>query len=578
MRVCTICGAKWRGEPSVCPLDGGVLAALPDPLIGRTIGGRYVITDRIGAGGMGTVYRARHEVVGRDVAIKFLSPDLAMVASNRQRFLREAKAANRIDHEHIIDITDYGETDDGLVYLVMEYLDGEPLSQLIARGPLATYRAIDIGMQMAAALARAHELDVVHRDIKPDNVFVLQRRTMGGDFVKLLDFGLAKMKGEMRLTASGAVFGTPEYMAPEQARGSPLTGKADLYALGCVLYEMLSGQPPFSGSAPDLILKHIREPPAPLGVPDVPRELEALVMRLLAKDPARRHADAYHVLEELRAIGEGVPRPSTVPTIREMELASIIRAESQRQQLVSKETVPASPSTAPDVWARRLSRFRELAAQAHPQGAPAWLAEALGELASQVAELTARRAELDSAATAARQHEEESRNVRLRLGRAVDVLGRDESRLARELEEIGRALESARASLPALEARLREACLGLPPPETPFSRSAAEAVRAAGALAGEWLEAVRSLESLTADALRRERERDDVRFQVAQLKGRLGTLSAEVEHDLSSLRQRTARIDEQVQALLDRMAPLFERIVKHFLSFPALADSVRGVG
>ncbi|MCZ7684845.1 MAG: serine/threonine protein kinase [Sandaracinaceae bacterium] len=213
MRVCTICGAKWRGEPSVCPLDGGPLRALPDPLIGRTIGGRYVITDRIGAGGMGIVYRARHEVVGRDVAIKFLSPDLAMELNNRQRFLREAKAANRIDHEHIIDITDYGETDDGLVYLVMEYLDGEPLSKVIARGPLAPYRALDIAMQMAAALARAHELDVVHRDIKPDNVYVLTR-TVGGDFIKLLDFGLAKMKGEMRLTASGAVFGTPEYMAP----------------------------------------------------------------------------------------------------------------------------------------------------------------------------------------------------------------------------------------------------------------------------------------------------------------------------------------------------------------------------
>src|SRR5690606_36669611 len=145
-----------------------------DPLLGRTIGGRYVITETIGRGGMGQVYRARHEIVGRDVAIKFLSPDLAVDAVNRRRFLREAKAANRIDHEHIIDITDFGETEDGLVYLVMEFLDGEPLADLIDRGRLEPYRAVDIGMQMAGALARAHELDVVHRDIKPDNVFILR--------------------------------------------------------------------------------------------------------------------------------------------------------------------------------------------------------------------------------------------------------------------------------------------------------------------------------------------------------------------------------------------------------------------
>src|SRR5690606_5533071 len=170
-----------------------------DPLLGRTIGGRYVITETIGRGGMGQVYRARHEIVGRDVAIKFLSPDLAVEATNRRRFLREAKAANRIDHGHIIDITDYGETEGGLVYLVMEYLDGESLAEVIDRGPLGTPRAVTIAMQMASALARAHELDVIHRDIKPDNVFLL-RKAGGGDFVKLLDFGLAKMKGEIRLT------------------------------------------------------------------------------------------------------------------------------------------------------------------------------------------------------------------------------------------------------------------------------------------------------------------------------------------------------------------------------------------
>src|SRR5690606_22775411 len=185
--------------------------------------------------------------------------DLARDATHRQRFLREAKAANRIDHEHIIRIAGYGETDDGLVYLAMEYLEGEPLSAAIERGPLPPQRAIVIGAQIAAALGRAHALGVIHRDIKPSNVFLL-KRAGGGDFVKLLDFGLARMKGEIRLTAGDSVLGTPDYMAPEQARGAPLTGKADLYALGCLLFEMTTGRPPFAGPLPELVLKHVREP------------------------------------------------------------------------------------------------------------------------------------------------------------------------------------------------------------------------------------------------------------------------------------------------------------------------------
>src|SRR5262245_28129891 len=152
MKVCAICRAKWRGNPSVCPLDGGALEELPDPIIGRTIGGRYVVAEKIGSGGMGTVYRARNEGVQRDVAIKFLSPELAVDGTNRERFLREARAANRIDHEHIIDINDFGETDDGLVYLVMEYLDGASLAQVLGGGPIDPRRAVDIAMQMASAL------------------------------------------------------------------------------------------------------------------------------------------------------------------------------------------------------------------------------------------------------------------------------------------------------------------------------------------------------------------------------------------------------------------------------------------
>ncbi|MCZ7684846.1 MAG: HEAT repeat domain-containing protein [Sandaracinaceae bacterium] len=290
-------------------------------------------------------------------------------------------------------------------------------------------------------------------------------------------------------------------------------------------------------------------------MPDIPPELEVLVMRLLEKDPARRHADAYHVLEELRAIGETLPRPSTLPTIPQIDAAALFGA--QQDHVVTRE-VPRQPSSnAPEAWARRLLRLRELSAKAHPEGPPVWLTEAFVELDARVAELGERRAELDAAATAARKHEEEARNVRLRLGRAVDVLGRDESRLLRELEELSRAHADARQRLAHAEPQLREAWRTLPPPGAALTLPAAEAVERAGLAAGKWLEASRAAERLAADITRLERERDDVRFQVAQLKGRLGTLGAEVEYELAELRERMRRMDEAAQTLSDRTAPIF---------------------
>ncbi|HEX5660663.1 MAG TPA: serine/threonine-protein kinase, partial [Polyangiales bacterium] len=294
-------------------MDGATLEDAPDPLVGRTIGGRYLICELIGTGGMGAVYRGRHQLVGRDVALKFLAPRYASDASARERFLREARAANRIDHEHIIDITDFGETPDKLVFLVMEYLEGETLAKIIEGGPLEPQRALGIAWQLATALARAHELDVIHRDIKPDNIFVLQRR--GGDFVKLLDFGLAKVLGEHRLTATGKVFGTPEYLAPEQARGEQLTGQADQYALGCVLYEMLTGVLPFDGPSPDVVIKHLQTRP---DVPSTKRaelspEIDALCARMLEKSPRDRFTDAFHLADELRAMLDANGRASKPP-------------------------------------------------------------------------------------------------------------------------------------------------------------------------------------------------------------------------------------------------------------------------
>src|SRR6187401_57880 len=233
-----------------------------DLALNKVIAGRYRLEARIGEGGMGIVYRARHVLIDRVVAVKLIRPDLRGETHLRAWMLREARAANRVDHAHIIDIHDIGETEEGELYLVMEYLVGTPLSAELARGPMPIARAVDILEQMCAALARAHDLGVVHRDLKSDNILLTQR---GGrkDFVKILDFGLAALAHDPRLAPKGAVFGTPEYMSPEQARGEQAGPHSDLYALGVLFFEMLTGQLPFRASDRETLLEMQRTAPAP---------------------------------------------------------------------------------------------------------------------------------------------------------------------------------------------------------------------------------------------------------------------------------------------------------------------------
>src|SRR6187549_203573 len=233
-----------------------------DLSLNKVIAGRYRLEQRIGEGGMGIVYRARHVLIDRVVAVKLIRPDLRGETHLRAWMLREARAANRVDHAHIIDIHDIGETEDGELYLVMEYLVGTALSAELARGPMPIARAVDILEQMCAALARAHDLGVIHRDLKSDNILLTQR---GGrkDFVKILDFGLAAIARDPRLAPKGAVFGTPEYMSPEQARGEEASAQSDLYALGILLFEMLTGQLPFRSNDRDTLLEMQRTAPPP---------------------------------------------------------------------------------------------------------------------------------------------------------------------------------------------------------------------------------------------------------------------------------------------------------------------------
>src|SRR5438132_1616401 len=334
-----------------------------DTFINKVIAGRYRLEARIGEGGMGIVYRARHVLMDRVVAVKLIRPDLRGETHLRAWMLREARAANRVDHAHIIDIHDIGETDDGELYLVMEYLVGTPLSSELARGPMPLNRAVDIIEQMGAALSRAHDLGVVHRDLKSDNILLTHR---GGrkDFVKILDFGLAALAHDPRLAPKGAVFGTPEYMSPEQARGEQAGPHSDLYALGVLFFEMLTGQLPFRAGDRDSLLEMQRTAPAPRPTSirkDCHPAAERIVLRLLEKDPRKRYRDGHHLLEELKTLQRSLPSTSW-----DKEGGTGSSGESTP---AAAPPPPPPPKTPPvGEWATRAGLFARMVARADRAG------------------------------------------------------------------------------------------------------------------------------------------------------------------------------------------------------------------
>src|SRR5579885_2673017 len=313
-----------------------------DPRIGKVFDGRYLIERKLGAGGMADGYLAEDQELGRHVALKLLNARHAHDEQFVERFRREAQSAAGLNHPNIVSIFDRGYAED-TYYIAMEYLDGRTLKELIVRnGPTPIPIAIDYARQVLAAIAFAHRHGVVHRDIKPHNVVV------GKDGrLKVTDFGIAR-SGASQMTEAGSIVGTAQYLSPEQARGAPVDPRSDIYSLGIVLYEMLTGKVPFSGDAPvEIAMKHLSqvpEPPSKLR-PNVPHDLDAVVMRALAKDPEQRYGSAEEMDADLARVARGVSvsRETEEAMTQVLSGAGISSAQTIVQRPHTAVTPPAPP-------------------------------------------------------------------------------------------------------------------------------------------------------------------------------------------------------------------------------------------
>jgi len=318
-----------------------------DPLLGETVDGRYLIESRLGEGGMGVVYKCKHVVLQKDLAMKVLRADVSRDQEIIQRFRQEAQSASSVGSQHIIDISDFGTLKDGATYFVMEHLDGQELTGAIEDPePIPPERVVHIAKQLCDALGAAHERGIVHRDMKPDNVFLVSRAN-NPDFVKVLDFGIAKVGGaNSKLTKAGQVFGTPHYMSPEQCSGAGVDHRTDIYAVGVILYEMACGRVPFDAdNLMGILTKHIYEQPIPphdLPPPiDVPPGLEAVIMKALAKQADQR----YQTMAEMRADLDMLSAGQTPNAV----LDAVNRTSNPRQQTGPFQPMNPSQTGAPGI-------------------------------------------------------------------------------------------------------------------------------------------------------------------------------------------------------------------------------------
>jgi serine/threonine-protein kinase len=568
MKICTRCKMRYPNEATYCFVEGGELAELPDPRIGTLVAGRYVVDEVLGEGGMATVYGGRHKLSDKPVAIKIMNPMLATDVVVRERFRREAKNSQKLAHPNIIEIHDQGDTEDGTAYIVMERLRGEPLSDVIARGPIEVERAMALMAQMSRGIARAHDLGVVHRDIKPENIFICRRDDHGGEVAKILDFGIAKSRHDARLTNQGELFGTPQYMAPERITGTDPGPASDLYSLGVVFYEMLTGELPFH--APDIatfFVMHMTEPPRPIRTknPRVPKELDALVLSLLAKNQEDRPVDAHAVLRELTAVMDAHQVvEASPPTISEPPPAY--------------DDPPTITMTGIDVWGKRTRVFDQMLAVAYGSRtrAPKELVAVLDSVEKVVDELSeARRQGMEQQAKL-EMLDQRGREGRQSRGHAVDALGVDLSRAKEEVRAASAQLTAAEETTKGLVERMKEAQAeiirweGRSALSEPYT-DLADAYRAAAAVVDEWLELKKVEREARSKLERAEQGVSDLDFQIRELRTALTMHEQQMEQERADCERQLSEIGKQTTNLEEQLIELTSRFTRPLRSLPSLA-------
>lgn len=557
MKQCPRCHLTYPSESAFCFLDGESLVTPTDPRIGETLSGRYVIQKPLGEGGMAVVYQARHKLVDKPCAIKILRHQSGADPVLRERFLREARLAQRLTHTNIIEIFDQGETPDGMPFLVMELLEGQSLACVVEQGRMPLARVLPIAIEITRALAHAHDFEVVHRDLKPENVFLLPI-----DRVKLLDFGIARFAQDARLTTMGEIFGTPQYMAPERGSSMDAGPPADLYALGILLFEMLTQNLPFHATDPATWLQRHRREPAPRlrsVLPTAPEALDQLIFDLMAKDPAHRPIDAHRVLASLVAIAQ----------------AANVPCASDAGGAAGATVAEIRPTR--DPWERRLEIFGQMVARAFPGGAPADVTRPLDVMRShlrEIGELTANaldeQQKLDGIETGGREG-------RARLAKAMVVLTSDVFKTREE----ARALRAGAAPLGAAAREFPQQMLGAHRDVVQWEgrsgfaepyRELAAGYRRLAELVDAWYIARQRELEVEGEAVKRERVIADVDLQIRGLRESLSNLDRGLVEQRFACQKKLAEMGKRSELLEGEVLHLATRFCGPLRSRPELGQ------
>jgi serine/threonine-protein kinase len=564
MKACPQCHLRYPEDAVFCFLDGVTLAEIQDPLIGTTIAGRYVIERVIGEGGMATVYAATHKLFDRPCAVKVMNAQMATDTTVRERFRREAKSAQSLAHPNVIEIFDQGETADGTPYIVMELLTGKTLAAIVDKsGKLPMQRAIPAMIQIARGIARAHDLGVVHRDLKPENIFVTARPD-GSELVTIIDFGIARSRGDSRLTNAGELFGTPQYLAPERIVGGEAGPSVDLYALGVIFFEMTTGRLPFQASDPTtFLIKHMKErPPMARSLePRIPLKLEALIMSLLEKDPKSRPVDAHRIEQDLvvlaQSLGIAVPR------------------EPEEDPASSRPTPEPLPPVSLQQWSKRVAVFEQMLARTQAAPARKDLEKTLGEVRRLVKELAEARDASDKTQQRLEEIDARGRDGRQRFGFAVDALGldaskaRDDVRAARaEVEKHGPAAKAAREAYAAAQREV-VSWEGRSGGHEPYAQLA-QAYRACANAVDAWTAARKKERAAQVAAEDKERMVADLDFQISELRAALASHEKRVDGERDAMQTQLVTLNERVEKIEAQLLQLATRFCEPLRTRPEL--------